>query len=104
MSLVHFLVHPLVHPKPQKYKCLRLLGPLMVHLVHETGQGMVRLVHPFRVDQWTSPEICRFLSVGLVHPDQGSLRALLRYLKSSSTFYLPEMKFDAHNNEWALAR
>ncbi len=42
-----------------------------------------------------------FLRVGLVHPDKGSWRALLRYLRSSSTFYHPEVKFDAHNNEWA---
>ena len=99
MSLVHFLVHPLVHPKPQEYRCLGVLGPPLVRLVHETGQVVVLLVHPFRVDHRTSPEICRFLTVALVHPYKGSLRASLRYLRSSSTFYHPEVKFDAHRIE-----
>ncbi len=65
---------------------------------------VVLLVHPFRVDQWTSPENCHFLRVGLVHPDKGSLKASLRYLKSSSTFYHPEVNFGTPNTEWALAR
>ncbi len=66
MTLVHNLVHALVHPKPQKFRRLGVFGPSLVRLVHETGQVVVLLVHPFRVDQWTSPEICRFLRVGLV--------------------------------------
>ena len=96
------MVQIVVRQIPQKYRCLSAPGPPLVHLVRETGQVVVHLVHPFRVDQWTSPENCRFLEVGLVHPDQGSLRALLRYLKSYSTFYHPEVKFGDHNNEWAL--